>query len=120
MEEITQQEAETLAKMTLVPLTPAPRDLEAENEAAVRKVKEKLQPPDLHRFAEIATGAKPRPFRTEPRNAAENLAMQEVAFVGTPEAQQRRERMAPVYPESQRPQRPISGCAEGADFSEWV
>jgi hypothetical protein len=120
MEEITPQEAALLSKMALVPLTPAPRDLEAESEEAVRKAKQELGSPDLRRFAEIATGAKSRPFRTEPRNAAENLAMQEVSFVGTHESQQYRERVVPAYPQAQQSRKPITGVAEGADFSEWV
>jgi hypothetical protein len=120
MEEITPQEAELLSKMTLVPLTPAPRDLEAESEEAVRKAKEELGSPDLRRFAEIATGAKSRPLRTEPRNADENLAMQEFSLVGSPEVQQYRERTQARYETEARPNKPISGCALGADFSEWV
>ena len=35
-------ETETLAKMTFVPLNPAPRDLQAENDEALRRVKTEL------------------------------------------------------------------------------
>ncbi|HEY1659985.1 MAG TPA: hypothetical protein VGG14_16650 [Candidatus Sulfotelmatobacter sp.] len=108
MDEITQQEAETLAKMTFVPLIPAPRDLQAENEEVLRKTKEALM--------REGVVSPPRPVRVDdPKTADENLKRQQFGFVGSDEAQSRRERVVPVYPQAQT--REISGSG---DWSEWV
>ena len=52
--------------------------------------------------------------------ATPTQALETGATAAGPQAQQYRERTAPVYPQHEQPHKPISGCAEGADFSEWV
>jgi hypothetical protein len=104
---------DTIASMNFVPVLPEKRDPQRESEEAVRKVAATMG------RVEMSVLPQRRDF-SEPRTPEENLAMQETAYIGTPGAQQRRERMAPVYPQSQQSRKPISGCAEGADFSEWV
>jgi hypothetical protein len=96
--------ANTLAKMSYTTLNPAPRNLEAESEEALRKVKTESGVNLL------------RPVRVdEPRTSAENLERQEASFVGSPDALQRRERVTPAYVQPQREQ--MSG---GGDWSDWV
>jgi hypothetical protein len=99
--------ANTLAKMNYVTLNPAPRDLQAESEAALRKAKTEL-------------GVMLRPVRVdEPRTSAENLERQSFSFLGSQEAELSRERVTPAYVQPLQP-REITGSAEGADFSPWV
>jgi len=101
-------ETETLAKMTFVPLNPATRDLQAENEEALRKTKEALM--------REGVVSPPRPVRVDdPKTSDENLKRQQFGFVGSDEAQSRRERVVPAYPQPQ-----TSKTTGGADWSDWV
>lgn len=110
---IAVNDADTIASMNFVPVLPDKRDPQRESEEAVRKVAATMGRVEMSVFPQR------RDFDSEPRTPEENLAMQEFAFVGTPEAQQRRERMAPVYEQPEQSRKPISGSAEGA-WADWV
>jgi hypothetical protein len=95
---------DTLSKLDFVPLSPAPRDLQAEDAEALRRAR-----------MEMGIGT-PRPVRVDgPKSAQENLEEQPFAYAGSTAAQQTREKVIPSYVQPQRQE--ISG---GGDWSEWV
>lgn len=69
----------------------------------------------------VYPGRTPRVVPPPIQTAEENLRSQPRTIIGSPDAIPYRERITPVSVSTlERTHKPISGCAEGADFSPWV
>jgi hypothetical protein len=98
------RDAETAKRM----ITPDQSPMSAEEK--IRAAKELVYPGRTLRTV-------PPPIQT----AEENLRSQPRTIIGSPDAMGFRERITPVAVSTlERNHKPISGCAEGADFSPWV